>query len=82
MTCGSGRSGKSTASLAYTPSLDRKSGMPQLTDTPAPVSTVTETKEVSGRTSINIFNKITLVTCVSYKVKTPTLLTSVADPDP
>ena len=40
LTCGSGRSGKSTASLAYTPSRDLKSGMPQETETPAPVNTM------------------------------------------
>ncbi len=33
MAWGSGRSGKSTASRAYMPSLDRKSGIPQETDT-------------------------------------------------
>ena len=37
MAWGSGRSGKSTASRAYTPSRDLKSGMPQETETPAPV---------------------------------------------
>ena len=40
LTCGSGRSGKSTANLAYTPSRDLKSGMPQETETPAPVNTM------------------------------------------
>ena len=40
LTCGSGRSGKSTASRAYTPSFDLKSGIPQDTETPAPVNTI------------------------------------------
>merc|ERR1719410_2673198 len=40
MACGSGRSGKSTARRAYTPSRDLKSGMPQDTETPAPVRTM------------------------------------------
>ena len=51
MACGSGRSGKSAASLEYIPSRLRKSGMPHDTETPAPVRTIILLQERSSRTT-------------------------------